>query len=305
MRIMTIAISISIYSCLVMAKAAQINNCQSFVGNDKALSNYLVLKSDCTLDRRSLENIAKKNSGFSFKLSELNDVNGVDNLVITEGLGKKEITLRKKDGQLAQIEVSRTQSSIDLDKNQTEAAQPMTTKEIYTFECLAGNCSPKLGIERHENNGFGGVSTLDSQLFDTNLCKKLKTFFSANPKAASCLGDFEKKSADLLKDYRRDRMNYMIPLGMGMMSPMTFGGSQFMQPLSAISGDKNSEQSEQNNLQSAKRTKPINDSKLALALSLYNDCLNDKRISSVMNEPPVQSENSQNKNQNKKTKGIN
>ena len=271
------------------AKAAQVvSDCQSFIANDNDLKNYPILKPDCTIDNAALAALKKRNPAMSYALSTQGSPDGVVKFTIPDGMGLKQITLRKKDNQLAQIEVARNISAGNFN-----GFISSTVTDTYTFDCSTGHCTPKVGMEHFENsnnNKNNMDDSSDSQLFDVSLCKKLKVFFADNPKATACLGDFEKKSADLLNDYQADRVNLKSPMGMdlggGYPFPVVFGGALFNAPLATKpNNDRIIDYFEKNPTNSSKRSTPLNRSKLALAMSLNNDCANDKRLTSTINPP--------------------
>ncbi|MDZ4660196.1 MAG: hypothetical protein SGJ18_01120 [Pseudomonadota bacterium] len=268
-----------------IAKEAQLSQCQNFVSNDQGLSNYLVLTPDCKINPAGLAAVKKNNPNMTYEIAPSDAAIGTDKLTVPDGLAVKNIILHRKAGQLVQIDVSR--SVVEFNQSGLRTFKIMNT---YTFDCSSGDCAPRIGMEyigAKVNNSPQGSITVH-QLFDVSLCKKLKSFFKANPKAAACMGDFEKKSADLLKDYEGDRTNYtgyIQPSGNFGPSPFypTLYGGSFNIPLFTVP-NPTVEDLKKNPPSSSVLSKPANDSKLALAMSLNNDCANDRRIAAAINE---------------------
>ena len=259
------------------------------IANDNDLKNYPILKPDCTIDTAVFAELKKKNPAMSYSLSAKNSPDGMVEFTVPDGLGLKEFKVWNKDGQLTQINVARKISEMGRNDVITK-----TVTNTYAFDCASGHCKPKFGMEHSQSSNMAmyGNPTFDSQLFDVGLCKKLKEFFANNPKAAACVGDFEKKSAELLKDYQSVRVTYPVSNASGMgayPNPVVFGGSLFNEPLATRPNERIEEYFKKNPIASEKRSNPISDSKLALAMSLNSDCANDKRLTSTINSPSSES----------------
>jgi len=284
---------------------ADLTDCQKFVANDPDMSSYIALNPDCTINKAAFEKVKANNPNMAFDSSKSSGPTGVDKITIPDGFGgTKQITIQRKDGQLAQIQVAKVQAPNGYYNNMKD-----NETDSYAFDCSSGSCIPKLGVESQSivikpslpvpgdaANLYGSDKnpmTIDSQIFDTGLCKNLKSFFKQNPKASACFGDFEKKSKDLLANYERDRTNSPYgmggalgngpygygtnPYGTGMgMGGMYYGQGAYATPFDQKAADDF--MAKHPNV----RSQPVNTSKLALAMSLYSDCLRDKRIASTI-----------------------